>query len=153
MICICGPENVSSTIKLVEMTQGNPNLGVTIYITDMIELTDKVASTAVNGEGLNAGLNVVNKSVREMRELMASEIEGYVAENGEDGVTIKRMMALSLITGMHQDICALARDLMVSLIILPFHKNRLDNGSGFSGFRNVNRKVNVSVDLTCEPKT
>ena len=145
MICIRVPENVSSTIRLIEMSQGNPNLGIAIYITDMIELSEKVAATAVNGEGMKA-LNVVSKSVRQMREQITSEIEAYMAENG-DGVTIRRMMALSMLTGMHQDICALARDLMVSLIILPFHKNRLDDGkfdgSGLSGFRHVNRKVNI----------
>ncbi|WKA02369.1 hypothetical protein VitviT2T_020566 [Vitis vinifera] len=143
MICIRGPQNVSSTIRLIEMSQGTPNLGLAIYVTDMIELTEKVAATAVNGEGMNT-LTVMNKSVRQMREQITGEIEAYMAENGE-GVTIRRMMALSMLTRMHQDICVLAKDLMVSLIILPFHKNRREDGkfdgSGLSGFRNVNRKV------------
>lgn len=147
MICIRGPQNVSSTIRLIEMSQGTPNLGLAIYVTDMIELTEKVAATAVNGEGMNT-LTVMNKSVRQMREQITGEIEAYMAENGE-GVTIRRMMALSMLTRMHQDICVLAKDLMVSLIILPFHKNRREDGkfdgSGLSGFRNVNRKVIINT--------
>lgn len=144
MICLHSTQNVSSAIRLIEMSRGILDVDLAIYITDMIELSETVAATAVSGEEMN-NLTLMNRSVQQMREQITSELEAYMVDNRE-GVTIKRMTALSMLARMHQDICVLAKDVMVSLIILPFHRNYRDgkfDRNGLSGFRCVNRKVIV----------
>jgi len=114
------------------------------YLTDMVELTDQIASTLVQ-EGRDT-VTATDKDVTQMRDQITTAVQAYVEENG-DGITLKRMLALSKFNGMAKDICNLAEDLMISLVILPFHKNQYANGTldgGNPGFRHVNRKVIIT---------
>lgn len=119
--------------------------GISVYVTDMVELTDKIAATLVHGG--DGAVAVMDAGVVEMREEVTRAVEGYVAaaEEGGGGVGVKRMVAVATMNNMHQDVCILAEDLMVSLIVMPFHKEEQAGdgrlGVGHSGFRHVNRKV------------
>lgn len=119
--------------------------GISVYVTDMVELTDKIAATLVHGG--DGAVAVMDAGVVEMREEVTRAVEGYAAaaEEGGGGVGVKRMVAVATMNNMHQDVCILAEDLMVSLIVMPFHKEEQAEdgrlGVGHSGFRHVNRKV------------
>ncbi|GLU00289.1 hypothetical protein SLE2022_176670 [Rubroshorea leprosula] len=143
LLCFHGPHNVPSLINFTEISKGRPNPGIVVYVTDMIELTDEIAATLVrNNEGAKTP-TVTDKSVTELRDQVTHMFQSYVDENGE-GITLRRMLALSTFNDMAQDISALAEDLMVCLIILPFHKNMNADGTldgGHPGFRYVNRKL------------
>ncbi|XVE76737.1 hypothetical protein DITRI_Ditri13aG0005400 [Diplodiscus trichospermus] len=143
MLCVHGPHNLSSAINLMEISRGAPDPGLLVYVTDMIELTEQIAGTMVQaGEGVD-NVTVTDKSVTEMSDQISNGFQAYLDENG-DGITLSRMLALSTFNGMPQDVGVLADDLMVSLILLPFHKRltadrKLD--AGHPGFRYVNRKL------------
>ncbi|KAK3011562.1 hypothetical protein RJ639_012101 [Escallonia herrerae] len=142
MLCLHGPENVQAAINFMEISRGPAEPGIMVYVTDMIELTDKIAATLAHGEGVDA-VTVTDAAVIEMREKITNAVQDHLVENGE-GINHRRMLSLSTMNGMHQDLCILAEDLLVSLIILPFHKDQEEDGrlsGGHSGFRNVNRKV------------
>ncbi|KAK9283621.1 hypothetical protein L1049_011871 [Liquidambar formosana] len=140
--CLHGLQNVPSTISFMEISRGTADPGTVVYVTDMIELTEQVAATLVHREGVEA-VTVSDKEVTEMRDQITRAVQNYLQENSE-GITLRRMLALSTINNMHQDVCILAEDLMVSLIILPFHNFRRADGELeqiHPGFRYVNRKV------------
>lgn len=142
LLCLHGPQNVRTTINFIEICRGTADPGIMVYITDMIELTDQIAATLVKEEGKNT-MTVTDKAVTDMRDQITAVVQAYVEEN-ENGITLKRLLALSNFNGMPQDICILAEDSMVALIILPFHKTQRADGTldaGHSGFRYVNRKV------------
>ncbi|CAL5381442.1 unnamed protein product [Camellia sinensis] len=142
LLCLHGPQNVPASINFMEISRGTVDPGIMVYVTDMIELTDQIAATLAHGEGMDA-VTVTDQGVTDMREQITKAVQAYVDENGE-GINLKRMLALATINNMHQDICILAEDLLVSLIILPFHKDHQADGRlnvGHSGFRHVNRKV------------
>ncbi|KAL9367774.1 hypothetical protein Peur_038973 [Populus x canadensis] len=106
-----------------------------------LDPSNQIASTLVQ-EGRDT-VTATDKDVTQMRDQITTAVQAYVEENG-DGITLKRMLALSKFNGMAKDICNLAEDLMISLVILPFHKNQYANGTldgGNPGFRHVNRKV------------
>ncbi|CAN0917347.1 Cation/H(+) antiporter 28 [Linum grandiflorum] len=137
-----GPHNIKSTINFMEISRGAPDPGIMVFITDMVELTDQIAATMVQSTGLDT-VTVTDKDVTEMRDIISNEVQTYVDESGE-GISIRRMLALSTFNGMAQDIFTLGEDLMATLIILPFHKTQKPDGSldaGNTGFRYVNRKV------------
>ncbi|KAF5952433.1 hypothetical protein HYC85_010377 [Camellia sinensis] len=141
LLCLHGPQNVPASINFMEISRGTVDPGIMVYVTDMIELTDQIAATLAHGEGMDA-VTVTDQGVTDMREQITKAVQAYVDENGE-GINLKRMLALATINNMHQDICILAEDLLVSLIILPFHKDHQADGRlnvGHSGFRHVNRK-------------
>uniref|UniRef100_A0A2N9F0Q8 Uncharacterized protein n=1 Tax=Fagus sylvatica TaxID=28930 RepID=A0A2N9F0Q8_FAGSY len=141
LLCVHGPQDVPTAINFMEISRGTAEPGIVIYLTDMIELTDQIAATLVHDD-VNT-VSVTDKSVTEMREQVTTAAQAYVDQNS-DGVTLRRLLALSTFNVMPQDLCILAEDLMVALIILPFHKRQRADGTldaGHSGFRYVNRKV------------
>lgn len=124
------------------ISRGAPDPGIVVYLTDMIELTDKIAATLTHSERMDA-VTVTDPTVVEMRKQITDAVNSYIAEDG-DGILVRRMLALSTLNSMHQDVCILAEDLLVSLIVLPFHRQQDEGGRlnlGHSGFRHVNRKV------------
>lgn len=142
LLFVHGPENVPAAINFMEISRGTAEPGIQVYVTDMIELTDQIAATLVQADGVDL-VTVTDKSVRDMREQVTTAVQAYVDANS-DGVTLRRLLALSTLNSMPQEICVLAEELMVSLIILPFHKRQRADGTldaGHSGFRYVNRKV------------
>ncbi|XP_024025935.1 cation/H(+) antiporter 28 [Morus notabilis] len=142
LLCLHGPQNVPSTINFMEISRGIANPGIVVYVTDMIELTNEIAATLVKGDGPDT-VTVTDKAVVEMRNQVTAAVEAYVDQDS-DGIMLRRMLALSTFSGLPQDVCILAEDLMVALIILPFHKSLHADGTldgGHSGFRYVNRKV------------
>ncbi|KAK7401273.1 hypothetical protein VNO78_12629 [Psophocarpus tetragonolobus] len=142
LLCVQGPQNVPASINLVEITKGTADSNILVYVTDMIELTDELAEILEKDEAVHIA-TVKDKEVMEIRDQVTNSFQSYVEENG-DSITLKRTMALSTITSMPQDICILAEDLMIALIILPFHRSQREDGKldgGNLGFRYVNRKV------------
>ncbi|OMO69753.1 Cation/H+ exchanger, partial [Corchorus capsularis] len=141
LLCLHGTHNVPSAINLMEISRGPPQPGLSVFVTDMVELTDQIAATLVQGEGVDS-VTVTDESVTEMRDQVTHAFQAYIDENGA-GITLSRMIALSTFNGMAQDLSALGEDLMTSLILLPFHKRLNADGTldgGHPGFRYVNRK-------------
>lgn len=142
LLCLHGPENISASINFMEISRGKSDPGILVYVTEMIELTDQIAVTVERGEGVET-TNVKDKDIVQMRDQITSSFQGYLNDDG-GGITLKRTMAVSTINNMAQDICTLAEDLMIALIILPFHRSQTSDGKldgGNQGFRYVNRKV------------
>ncbi|XAR63458.1 hypothetical protein NMG60_11023398 [Bertholletia excelsa] len=143
LLCLHGPHNVPPAINFVEMSRGAADPGIMVYVTDMIELTDKIAATLAHGQGVDT-VTVTDPEVMKMREQITEELEAYASMNSDQGIGVKRMLALATMNNMYQDICLLAEELLVSLVILPFHKGQEPDGRlgvGHPGFRHVNRKV------------
>ncbi|XP_075486158.1 cation/H(+) antiporter 28-like [Primulina tabacum] len=143
LLCVHGPQNVSSAINLMGITRGAADPGIMVYVTDMIELTDRIAATITHHSEGGDSVTVTDPAVVEMREQITNGLKANLNDHG-DGISTKRIFALSTLSSMHQDVCILAEDLMVSLIILPFHKQQEASGRlnlGHSGFRHVNRKI------------
>ncbi|XWS45738.1 hypothetical protein CRYUN_Cryun14cG0005400 [Craigia yunnanensis] len=106
LLCVHGPHSLPSTINLLEISRGKPDPGLRVYVTDMIELTEQIAATLVQGEGVD-NMTTTDKSVTEMRDQISHAFQAYIDKNG-DGITISRMLALSTFSGMAQDLSGLA---------------------------------------------
>ncbi|TYH04794.1 hypothetical protein ES288_A08G034400v1 [Gossypium darwinii] len=142
LLCVHGSHNLPSAINLLAISRGRPNPGLNVYVTDMVELSDKLASTLEKEEGTN-NMVLTDKLVIEMREQITQAFQAYVDEDGT-GITLGRSHALATFNGMSRELIVLAEDFMVSLILLPFHKRLNPDGthdSGSPGFRYVNRKL------------
>lgn len=146
LLCTHGEHNAPSAINFLEISRGTSEPGMLVYVTDMVELTEQIAATLVQNDGVDT-VTVTDKQVTEMRDQITRSIQVYVDQNG-DGITVRRMLALSTFNDMAQDICILAEDLMITFIILPFHKNQRSDGTldgGHPGIRYVNRKVTLQI--------
>lgn len=149
LLCLHGTHNLESDISLMEISRGKPAPGLFVHVTDMIELTEKIASTLVPGEGVD-NMTITDNSVTEMRDEITRAFQTHINENVDGGIMLSRMLVLSTFNSMPHDISVLAEDLMVSLILLPFHKRVKADGTldeGHPGFRYVNRKVTTTREF------
>ncbi|KAL4310550.1 hypothetical protein GQ457_01G052300 [Hibiscus cannabinus] len=145
LLCLQGPHNLDSAINLMEISRGRPEPGIFVHVADMIEFTEQIASVMAPGEGVD-NITITDRSITEMRDQITRAFQTYIDGKGGSGGAIKlsRVLALSTFNTMPQDLCVLAEDLMVSLILLPFHKRLNVDGTldeGHPGFRYVNRKL------------
>ncbi|CAI9768443.1 unnamed protein product [Fraxinus pennsylvanica] len=122
LLYIHGSQIVLSAKNFMEISQGLAEPGIMVFLTDVIELTDRISAALTHNEGAD-GLTVTDPTVVGMREQITNAVNDYLNKDG-DGINVRRMLALSTMNSMHHDICILAKDLMVSLIVLPFHKQQ-----------------------------
>lgn len=142
LMCLHGTQHIGAAANLMAISRGPSDPGILVHLTDMVELTDRIAATLAHNEGMDT-VTVTDPAIVEMREQITNGVNAYLDEDG-DGITTRRMLALSTLSNMHQDVCILTEDLSVSLIVLPFHKQQEPGGRlnlGHVGFRHVNRKV------------
>ncbi|XP_028799877.1 cation/H(+) antiporter 28-like [Neltuma alba] len=145
LLCVHGPQNVPACINFMEISRGTTDPGMFVCVTDLVELTDELAAAAekAEGGGDNKTVALNDRAIAANREKVTSSFEEYVDEDG-DGITIRRSMAVSTFINMARDICSLADELNIALIVLPFHRRHREDGTldgGNPGFRHVNRKV------------
>ncbi|KAI4333110.1 hypothetical protein L6164_017957 [Bauhinia variegata] len=142
LLCVHGTQSVPAALNFMEISRGSPDPGIQVYATDLIELTDYIAASLERVEGMDT-VTVKDKGVVDMRAQITSCFQEYVDADG-DGITLRRAMTLADFNNMGADICTLAEDLMIALIILPFHKIQREDGkldAGNAGFRYVYKKV------------
>ncbi|XP_010260095.1 PREDICTED: cation/H(+) antiporter 20 [Nelumbo nucifera] len=146
LACVHGPANVPSLINLIESTRGPKKSPLKLYIMHLVELTERSSSIVLarrarmNGLPFGGGHHLRNRG-GEFHDRVAVAFEAY----GQLGrVKVRPMTAISAMPTMHEDVCHVAEDKGVSMIILPFHKHgrgdaAMDNVG--SGWRGVNQRV------------
>ncbi|KAK8937901.1 Cation/H(+) antiporter 28 [Platanthera guangdongensis] len=145
-----GPEDVPMAVNVMEAMRvhgggvggGGGGGGLVAIVVEMVQMTDRAAASLVHGEGLET-VTVTDEGIVEKREQIGFALEAYGQESG-DGVTVRRILAVSAFDHMHQDICSAARECMAALVVLPFHcRQRVDGEmeAGHPGHRIINQKV------------
>ncbi|OVA19393.1 Cation/H+ exchanger [Macleaya cordata] len=149
LLCIHGPQNVPSMINIMEVSRGNTDPRIGVYVTDMIEINDCNSTMFIPDHQDHHcspdvdGVKMADESVVDMREHITNAILSYVEKSGE-GINVHRLLAISTFANMHQDLYNLAEAVQASLLILPYHRNQKNDGkmdNVHHGFRHVNRKV------------
>jgi hypothetical protein len=165
LACVHGPENVPSLINLVESIR-NPNRSpLKLYVMHLVELTDRSSSIMMVQRARKNGFPFINRFRKgATQDQIAAAFETYAQVNR---VNIRHSIAISALSTMQEDICHVAQEKRVAMIILPFHK--LWRGEGEEAMENVNHgwrmvnqmvlkrapcSVTVLVDrgFGCEPK-
>ncbi|KAK9714203.1 hypothetical protein RND81_06G079500 [Saponaria officinalis] len=151
LACAHGPGNVPGLINLIESTRSTAQKSkLKLYIMHLVELTERSSSIIMVQRLRRNGVPFINPARRrsrvEVHDRVASAFETY-AQLGK--VMVRPVTVISPLSTMHQDVCHVAEDKMVVLIILPFHKMwRKNEDSGEMeienvghGWRGVNQRV------------
>lgn len=150
LACAHGPGNVSSLISLVEATRSTKKQ-LKLYIMHLVELTERSSSIIKVQRARRNGAPFTKRLRRgEWHDRVAGAFQAY-SQLGR--VSVRPMTAISSLSTMHQDICHVAEDKSVTLLILPFHKQwrgKEERGDGEEeeaienvghGWRLVNQRV------------
>ena len=144
LFCIHTPTNVPSMIKLLEVTHPTRRSPLCVYVLHLIELTGRASAMLIvhNTQKSATYSTTVNQADAQSYSIF-NAFENY--QQLEPGcVTIQPLTAISPYSSMHEDICKLAEDKLVSFIILPFHKHQTVDG-GMKSINPVFQTINQNI--------
>ncbi|CAK9188586.1 unnamed protein product [Ilex paraguariensis] len=145
LACVHGLGNIPSLINLIESTRSVNKSRLKLYIMHLVELTERSSSIVLVQRLQKNGFPFIKRFRRgELHDRVVVAFQAY----GQVGrVSVRTTTAISALPTMHEDICHVAEDKSVALIILPFHKQwKKTNGDdevvnlGHS-WREVNQRV------------
>ncbi|CAN1275142.1 Cation/H(+) antiporter 20 [Linum perenne] len=145
LACIHGSRNVPSLINLIDSaTTAATKTTLQIFAMQLVELTDRSSSIMMVHRARRNGLPFIDCFTRPGVTRPSSNERIEAAFNAY----CHNSTAISALHSMHEDICHVAEDKRVSMIILPFHK-KWTGGEGEeegvenvgNGWRVVNRRV------------
>ncbi|KAG5241903.1 cation/H(+) antiporter [Salix suchowensis] len=137
LACIHTPRNVPTIINLLK-----PRTQI------KVELTGRASAMLIVHNTRKSGHPALNRTQAQSDHII-NAFENY--EQNATGVSVQPLTAISPYSTMHVDICSLAEDKRVALIILPFHKQQtVDGGMEATNpaFRMVNQNVLASAPCT-----
>ncbi|KAF5201830.1 Cation/H(+) antiporter like [Thalictrum thalictroides] len=145
LACVHGAGNVPSLINLIESTRGGTKKSpLKLYVMHMVELTERSSSIVMVQRVRRNGLPFFNSRRKgDSLDRVAVAFQAY----GQLGrVKVRPMTAISALSTMHEDVCQVAEDKRVTMMILPFHKRGNIDGdvemeNMGPAWRSVNQKV------------
>lgn len=140
LACLHGTRIMPAMINLIEASRGIRKPALRLYIMRLVELSERSSAIMMVHKARKNGLPFWNRNRSQQDQtVVAFETYGQLSK-----VTVKPMTAISPIQDMHEDICNIADQKRIAMIVLPFHKyQRVDSvvESVNLGFRTVNQRV------------
>ncbi|KAL5991429.1 hypothetical protein ACLOJK_012338 [Asimina triloba] len=133
LACIHTPRCVPTIIHFLEASNPSSDSPIFLYPLHLVELTARATAMAfVNDESTS----------RPVVDQIINAFNNY--EQQQEGVRVQPLTAFSPYSSMHHDVCHVAEEKRVALIILPFHKHMTVDGAmepTNTAFRTLNRNV------------
>ncbi|PIN09241.1 putative K+/H+-antiporter [Handroanthus impetiginosus] len=137
LACLHYQEHTPSIINLFEASYPHPQAPMCLYVVHLIELQGRSAPVLV---AHHPGMR--NPSESNESEHIINALRYFELEN-RDHVTVFPYTAISPYASMHHDVCSLAAEKRVSLVIVLFHKHPLIHVSEEEA--NAKRAVNCNI--------
>lgn len=144
LACIHATRDINSLINLIETIRGqnnNKNSHLKLYILRLVELTERSSSIRMVRSARRNGLPFL-RGRRDPQDHVAVAFSAYAQLSH---VRVRPFTAISSLSTMHEDVCTVADQRRVSLILLPFHRHRSDHSGDMENFRPGWRAVNRRV--------
>lgn len=141
LVCIHTPRNVPTIINLLEASHPTKKSPICIYILHLVELTGRASAMLIVHSTRKSGRPALNRTQAQSDHIINAfeNFEQHVA-----CVSVQPLTAISPYSTMHEDICSVAEDKRVALIIIPFHKQQtVDGGMEATNpaFRTINQNA------------
>ncbi|RZC78732.1 hypothetical protein C5167_002947 [Papaver somniferum] len=148
LACVHGPGNVPSLINLIESTRATKKSPLKLYVMHLVELTERSSAIIMVQRARKNGFPLINSKKHRKGESQDRVTIAFEAYGQLGRVDVRPMTAISALPTMHEDICHVAEEKRVTMLILPFHKqgHRREDGdvemeNVGPGWRTVNQKV------------
>ncbi|XVF16998.1 hypothetical protein REPUB_Repub10bG0079300 [Reevesia pubescens] len=141
LVCVHTPRNVPTIINLLEASHPTKKSPICVYVLHLVELTGRASAMLIVHNTRTCGRPALNRTQAQSDHIIHA-FENF--EQHSSCVSIQPLTAISPYSSMHEDICSLAEDKRVALIIIPFHKQQtVDGGMETTNpsFRTVNQNL------------
>ncbi|TKY62261.1 Cation/H(+) antiporter 20 [Spatholobus suberectus] len=120
LACIHGPGNIPSIVNFIESTRSTNKSFLKLFMLHLVELSERSSSIITAQRARKNGFPLFNRFHRdEWHDRLAGAFQAY-SQHGQ--VKVRSTTAVSSLSTMHEDICHVAEEKRVTMIILPFHK-------------------------------
>ncbi|KAI6675042.1 hypothetical protein NL676_002948 [Syzygium grande] len=137
LTCLHGPGNVPSLISLIESIRSTKKSMLKLFIMHLVELTERSSSIIMVQRARRNGFPFFNLPRRgKWHDRVAGAFQAY-SQLGR--VLVRPTTAISALSTMHEDICHVAEEKRVAMIVLPGAEATEDNVG--HGWRGVNQRV------------
>ncbi|KAE9608685.1 putative cation/H+ exchanger, rossmann-like alpha/beta/alpha sandwich [Lupinus albus] len=141
LVCIHSPRNVPTMINFLEASNPTKKSPICVYVLHLVELSGRTSAMLIVHNSRKPDYPALNRTEAQSDHII-NAFENY--EQHASFVSVQPLTAISPYSTMHDDICNLAEDKRVSLIIVPFHKQQtVDGGMEATNmaFRGINQNV------------
>lgn len=152
LTCIHNPRNISSFVSIIEASNPTVEMPISISAVHLVENTGRAAAMLIVHDTCQQP-DDTRSDLPQNR--IANSFENLKARVDGGGITVQELTAVSSYSSIHEDICELAEDQRISLIIVPFHKQTtvaavegVTDGDANSPFRDVNKNVMDSAQCS-----
>ncbi|KAL2341972.1 hypothetical protein Fmac_009912 [Flemingia macrophylla] len=141
LVCIHTPRNVPTIVNLLEATHPNKRSPIYAYVLHLVELTGRASAMLIVHANRQSGGPALNKTQAHTNHIITA-FQNF--EEHVDHVQVQPLTVISPYSSMHEDICSLAEEKRVSMVIIPFHKQQTVDGEmedTIPQFRMVNHNL------------
>ncbi|XP_038704652.1 cation/H(+) antiporter 15-like [Tripterygium wilfordii] len=139
--CVHSTRNLSGIINFLEISNPTKKSPICVFAVHLVELVGRAsAMLIIHDTGKPVGL--LGRERAESEQII-SAFKNYESSH-EEAVSVQPLTAVSPYSSMHEDICALAEDKQVTLVLIPFHKLPKADGvlqDGNNTIRNINQNL------------
>ena len=143
LTCIHTPRNVPTIINLLEASHPTRRSPICVYVLHLVELTGRASAMLIVHNTRKSGRPALNRTQAQSDHII-NAFENYEQHAQSGSVSVQPLTAISPYSTMHEDICHLAEEKRVALIIIPFHKQQIVDGGMEStnpAFRIINQNL------------
>ncbi|MED6122981.1 Cation/H(+) antiporter 19 [Stylosanthes scabra] len=146
LACFHSTRSIPTLLNLIESSRGTKKSGkLCIYAMHLMELSERSSAITMVHKARRNGLPFWNNKPDNDRNGNNDHmIIAFQAYGKLNKVNVRPMTAISDLTNIHEDICTSSHQKRAAMIILPFHKHQLVDGSMESlggSFRHMNELV------------
>ncbi|KAG5241964.1 cation/hydrogen exchanger family protein [Salix suchowensis] len=117
LACVLSNRDAPCVISLLEASNAGPDIPICVVAVHLVELTGRnTAMLIVHDQSMTSKSNPI-RAKSESDQIIAA-FKSYEKRNPD--VSVQTITAISPYENIHEDICSLALDMRVSLIIIPF---------------------------------
>ncbi|KAJ7964270.1 Cation/H(+) antiporter like [Quillaja saponaria] len=138
LACVHSEDNVPSIMKLLEASNGTRFNPIYVFVLHLMELTGRASAIF----GPHHQLNKLTSTATHTDHIV-NAFRRYEQYHQGDFVT-QHFIAVAPYRSMHDDICTLALDKRITIVIVPFHKHKIIDGTTGSVCLSI-RTVNCNV--------
>ncbi|XP_027338116.1 cation/H(+) antiporter 15-like [Abrus precatorius] len=125
LVCIHAPKNVPTIVNLLEATYPHKRSPICACVLHLVELTGRASAMLVVHANRESGGPALNKTQAQTDHIITA-FQNFEEHVGH--VSVQPLTAISPYSTMHEDICSLAEEKRVSIVIIPFHKQQAVDG-------------------------
>ncbi|GMY37883.1 cation/H(+) antiporter 15-like [Fagus crenata] len=147
LTCVHTTSTVSGMISLLEVSHATKQSPMTIFALHLVELTGRASAMLIVHSTRKSGAHNPSRAQADSNVII-NAFESF--EQDKHFITVQPLTAMSPYGTMHEDICGLAEDKRVALILIPFHRQSTVDGrmgEENAAYRGIN--LNVLANAPC----